>query len=273
MPPLFIIFVNQKIAQRMKKTILFIFSFISFSTNFYAQDTIKKDSLLIEAKKLQTDANSQNESVTNTDAQQKAHILSPEEIKQRAEFVKMLQFKAPDIYVGPPTQNKDWGEKLPHTNDYTYGDYEDLGNNVYLGMGSAQRSYISIGAMRMANANLNYQPSEWIGFSVGMYGAKYNAYGFHYNDFGVDAAIRVKLHDRIYLRGHGRYSVNMHEQRFIGPANMNMFPQTYYGGGVEFKINDNFGIEGGMMREFNPMKRKWENRPYLMPIFYRSGRR
>lgn len=257
----------------MRKKILVIICFISFSANFYAQETIKKDSLSIEAKQLQPDSKSQNESNAAIETQQSNYILTPEEIERRAQFVKLLQFKIPPEYVGPSTRNKDWGEKLPHTNDYMYGDYESLGNNFYLGMGSAQRTYISVGAMRVANANLQYQPSEWVGFTVGMYGAKYNAYGTHYNDFGVDAAIRIKLNDNIYLRGHGRYSNNMHRNQFVGPANMNMFPQTYYGGGMEFKINDNFGIEAGFIREFNPMKRKWDNIPYIMPIFYKNGRR
>ena len=45
--------------------------------------------------------------------------------------------------------------------------------------------------------------------------------------------------------------------------------QNSYGGTLEFKISDSFGIEAGAEREFNPMTRKWETHPIIMPVFYK----
>ena len=53
------------------------------------------------------------------------------------------------------------------------------------------------------------------------------------------------------------------------PASQLFMNQNSYGGTLEFKISDSFGIEAGAEREFNPMTRKWEPHPIIMPVFYK----
>jgi hypothetical protein len=47
-----------------------------------------------------------------------------------------------------------------------------------------------------------------------------------------------------------------------------MYPQTSYGGSVEFKVTDSWGVMTGMEREFDPFRGKWVNRPFIFPVFY-----
>lgn len=258
----------------MKRFLVIAICSILLLTSGYAQTEVSKDSVsIIQAVKL-PESNLLNEAKPDVEHLSETRALSAEELQRRVDFVKRLQFDTPPLYVGPATENKTLGEKLPYNNDYSFYDYESLGNDFVLGGGSLYRSYPTIGAMQMVRADLGYRVADWLDVSGGVYGAKYTAYGYFYNDAGVNASMRFKLSDRVFLRAHGSYSINSHDKnRYIGPASMGMFPQTYYGGGLEFKISDSFGVEGGVIREFNPMKRKWENVPYIMPVFYSNGRR
>lgn len=259
----------------MKRIISIIVVLVVCWMSGYAQTESKRDSIPIK-NELQLPQNTElkGQEQTMQQEQRATPTLSKEELERRAEFVRKMKLETPAFYVGPATEHPSLGEKLPFNKDYSYYDFHDLGNNVYWGGGSLYKSYPTIGALQMVRADLSYQPTDWLGISGGIYGAKYTAYGNYYNDAGVNASFRFKLSDKVYLRAHGSYSINSNDKtRYVGPASMGMFPQSYYGGGIEFKFNDNFGVEGGMMREFNPMKRKWENIPYLMPVFYSNGRR
>lgn len=55
----------------------------------------------------------------------------------------------------------------------------------------------------------------------------------------------------------------------VTPGSQLFMNQNSYGGTLEFKISDSFGIEAGAEREFNPMTRKWETHPIIMPVFYK----
>ncbi len=257
----------------MKKITLLFFILLVYSANFYAQTEIKRDSIDIKAKQLQPDANNQTETSSQNNAEHSVKTLSPEELKKRAEFARRLQFKMPEVYTSPPIEQQTLNERFPMANDFSFASFQNLNEEFYLTGSSYQNTYPSIGAIRSTSLNLHYEPSDWIGIMGGMYGAKFNAYGQHYNDTGFDLSLRVKVHDRIYLRAHGRYSINTFDRRNYGPMEMNMFPQTYFGAGAEFKISDSFGIEGGFIREFNPMRRKWSTIPYIFPVFYRNGGR
>lgn len=257
----------------MKKITLLFFILLIYSSNFYAQAEIKRDSIAMKAKQLQPNTTTQTEVSSQHDAESSVKLLSPEELKRRTEYVKLLQFKMPEIYTGPPTEQKTLNPSFPFANDFSHGAYQGLNEEFYLTSNSYQNTYPSIGAIRSTSLGLHYEPSDWIGIMGGMYGAKFNAYGQHYNDAGFDLSLRIKVHDRIYLRAHGKYSINTFDRRDYGPLQMNMFPQTYFGAGAEFKISDSFGIEGGVIREFNPMRRKWSTIPYIFPVFYRNGGR
>jgi len=183
-----------------------------------------------------------------------------------------------DLQVGPPVESNTV-TYYPFANDYTFGAARKLSDDVWLTTSSIQRTYPTIGAKRIVSASLNYQPLDWLVLSGNTYAAKYNLGESFLNNFtsgtpfksfhdvGVGGAAKFILHDRIRLNAYGQYSVYGKENQIHGPM-MNMFPQTYYGGTIELKITEKFGIEGGLIRELNPLNGKWQNRTIIAPVFY-----
>ena len=104
--------------------------------------------------------------------------------------------------------------------------------------------------------------------SGGPYASKYSTYSADFNDFGASGSMKFIVTDRVRFNAYGQYSINADRNRIGGPL-MGMYPHTYYGGTMEFKISDKFGIEAGMIRELNPFTCKWENKPIIAPVFYK----
>lgn len=214
--------------------------------------------------------------------------VSPEELKRRQIFLQSLDFLAQLPYIGPkpdPTSGESLGRILPQTYDYSFFDSYSAGDDLSLSTESYRESQLGLGSTQLVSFNLNYQVTDWLSMTSGIYGSKSDmpavANGMldraTFNSLGINTSFRLKLHEKIYLRAYGQYSIysgNL-RGRNINPMSsiMNIYPGTYYGGGVEYKINKNFGVEGGMMRELNPFTGKWQNRPYIMPVIYSVGGR
>ncbi|NDV79054.1 hypothetical protein [Dysgonomonas sp. 511] len=171
-----------------------------------------------------------------------------------------------DVYLGPPLESNTF-TRNPFANDYSFYSGMVFSDNAWLSTHSRQNTYPTMGAVRSIGAQFNYRPASWLAVSAGPYGAKYNFAGQHFNDYGVSGAVKFIAHDRIRFNVYGQYSVDGKKNGLYGPM-MNMYPQTYYGGTIEVKITNWFGIEGGVVRELNPINGKWENRTVIAPVFY-----
>lgn len=193
-----------------------------------------------------------------------ASLYKPLQKADKQEFE--LSLPPLNIYTGPPLENNTFTQ-YPFANDYSFYSGISISDKAWISTSSIQRGYPTMGAVRSIGAQLNYQPADWIIMSGGPYGAKYNMYGSNFTDVGVSGAVKFIVHDRIRLNAYGQYSRNDTSRGLRGPV-VNMYPQTYYGGSVEFKITEKFGIESGVIRELNPMNGKWENRPFIAPVFY-----
>lgn len=171
-----------------------------------------------------------------------------------------------DVYLGPPLESDNF-TRYPFANDYSYYSGMYVTDGAWLTSSSIQNAYPTIGAVRTVNMRFNYQPVDWLAVSAGPYGSKYALYGANYNDVGVGGSMKFIISDRVRINGYGQYSVRGKHNGVEGPM-MGMYPQTYYGGTIELKITEKFGIEGGVIRELNPFNGKWVNRPYFAPVFY-----
>ena len=193
---------------------------------------------------------------------------------------KAVDMKLPtlDVYMGPPLQSNTF-TRYPFANDYSFYSGYIINDNTWISTSSVQSTYPTLGAARTVRMHMNYQPLDWMLISGGAYASKYNIERPYegmlsptftqraLNDAGASGAIKFILHDRIRLNAYGQYSINRKENGVQGPM-MGMFPQTYYGGTIEIKVSQKFGIEGGIIRELNPFNGKWVNRPYIAPVFY-----
>lgn len=192
--------------------------------------------------------------------------LSIENTPIKLDIPPTLEYQGPPLTLSPIIYN-------PFINDYSHSWGQRLDDNLWISTNSSHNTLPSIGENRTINFNFNYQPTNWLIMSGGAYGSKYNhIYGGsamrrNFNDIGFNSNMKFILHDRIRLNAFGQYSVNGERNNVGGPM-MHMYPHTYYGGSIEVKITDKFGIEGGVIRELNPWNGKWENRPFIAPVFY-----
>lgn len=274
----------------MIKKILFVFySLLLFTISISAQIEDRRDSISISTEHPLNSFKDMKYSDSLKVESERHHIseVSVEEQKRRDFFIRSLLFILPTPYIGPspnPTIEEQKNSRiLSNSDDYAFYDTNQLEDNLYLQTSSLKTTYLGIGGITSIDANLTYRPTDWLTISGGVYSAKYlmpnsgmgpSGVPFsHFNDFGFSASMRFKLHDYIYLRAHGLYSINSSDnKRNFTPATAGMFPQTYFGAGLEFRATDKFGIEGGMVRELNPFNGKWSNRPYIMPVFHLLGR-
>jgi len=118
-------------------------------------------------------------------------------------------------------------------------------------------------------ANYNWRIGEFMVITGGLYASKYNIYNNFRNDTGVNGKIRFNLSDRISMNLFGQYSVNGINNAII-PLMSPLYPQSFYGGSFEFKVNDKWGLLVGAEQEFDIMTRKWITKPFVMPLFYRK---
>lgn len=187
--------------------------------------------------------------------------------------INSLRLNIPPLneYTGPPL-TPSLLTRDPFVNDYSFYSGHSISDNAWWSSSSVQKTYPGLGAIRTVNFTVSYQPASWLVVSGGAYGSKYNHnLGLDgkrmFNDIGAYGSLKFILHDRIRLNAYGQYSAYGDKNGIRGPM-MNMYPQTYYGGSIELKITEKFGVEGGVIRELNPLNGKWENRTFVAPVFY-----
>lgn len=47
-----------------------------------------------------------------------------------------------------------------------------------------------------------------------------------------------------------------------------LYMQNHFGGTVDYMFNGKFGITGGAIHEFNPVKGRWETNPVFGPVIH-----
>ena len=130
-----------------------------------------------------------------------------------------------------------------------------------------QSNYVGLGGMTLFGANYNWKLGEFMIVSSGLYASKYNIYNNFRSDAGVNGNIKFVLSDRISMNLFGQYSAKGINNAVI-PLVSALYPQSYYGGSFEFKVNDKWGLMVGADREFDVFSRKWITKPFVMPLFY-----
>ncbi|MCD8030291.1 MAG: hypothetical protein LUF85_05575 [Bacteroides sp.] len=174
-------------------------------------------------------------------------------------------------WVTPPpgmTQN-------PFAWDYSQADRFRLNSVSSIQTYTFHQTYPTMGNHIQAGASYIYSPDGNWAFAGGLYAAKYSmpsAMQRVYNDMGVNASVSYRINERFTIKGFGQYSLNGQSNAQRGLMTP-MYPQNYYGGTIEFRINETWGVEAGMQREFDPIKMKWVNTPIINPVYYGKKKR
>ncbi len=190
-------------------------------------------------------------------------------INQQGEYELMMPSSREFLY---PPQHEEFATSYPFIYDYGLYTYRELSRKLYITSASEQKTYPTMGTVRMINGSLNYDLTNWLTISGGTYMSKYSMHGNLYRDIGANGAMRFYIGDRVRINTFGQYSV-YGKSNGVGHYESGMFPQTHYGGSLEYKVNDKFGVEAGVVRELDPFSGKWKNRPYAAPVFYYGKKR
>jgi hypothetical protein len=140
-------------------------------------------------------------------------------------------------------------------------------HNGALGLTGSSQLYPSMGFSSSLSLGYAWAPTD----GITLYGNAFVTDNMHhlsrFRDFGVSGRVRMQVvEDRVWLNGYGTYSLRSGVAAQQLPPGL--YPTTSFGGTVEVKITDSFGIEGGVMREYDPFTRSWRTTPYASPVFY-----
>ena len=131
-----------------------------------------------------------------------------------------------------------------------------------------QHNFIGLGGLNLVQGQYNFDIGDFGIFSPGIYAAKFNIYNDFFNDSGLNGILTIALTDRLNLNLFGQYSITSSKVA-ISPFISPLYPHSNFGGSLEFKVNDNWGLMMGAENEYDVFLRKWVTRPFVMPVFYK----
>lgn len=98
-------------------------------------------------------------------------------------------------------------------------------------------------------------------------------YGFYrgvVNQYGIGGAITYHASDRVSVTLFGNYYTRLNN-RLMTPGMLGYAPFSSFGGVVDVRISDGFGLTTGVSAGYVPYNNRWEMRPVIMPYFSMKG--
>ena len=132
------------------------------------------------------------------------------------------------------------------------------GYNVYPGMGN----------MATGSVSLLLPMGDRMTMTAGLTGNKYHLDRDAWNSFGVFGNVSYRLTDRLSLNAFGQYYGN---QQFHSMASMALMAGTSYGGTLGVRVSDDFSLNVGARRLYDPYTGRWQTLPVVQPTFNLFG--
>lgn len=129
-------------------------------------------------------------------------------------------------------------------------------------------NYYGLGGINQINGNYNLKIGNFGVMTAGVYAAKYNVYNHFNNDGGFNGNLKIAITDHIRMNIFGQYALNPLKNG-IPPLMSTLYPSNNYGGSLEFKVNEKWGLMVGAENEFDVISRKWVMKPFVIPLFYK----
>jgi len=162
----------------------------------------------------------------------------------------------------PRPQEMEPSHTNPFNGNYASGGYIMLDKNSYLSGSYSYQAFPLIGSIRESTLFYNRNFGSHFSFTGGVYGAKMMMPNV-FNDFGFKGSLEWKVNDWLSFRGFGTYSIN---KPYYSLAMSPYMETTNYGGTMRIMFNKHIGVEGGVVREFNPFTGRWKTYPVVYPI-------
>ena len=156
----------------------------------------------------------------------------------------------------------------PYSRDWSSsGVITRVGGGFLSGAGS-HMTYPGMGDMASASVAMTMPMGERLQVTAGITGSKYHFDHNAWNDYGVFGNASFRINDRLSLNAFGQYYVN---QRFHSVAAMPFLGSSSYGGTLGWKASDNFSLDVGARRIYDPYTGRWRTLPVVQPTFNLLG--
>ena len=142
-----------------------------------------------------------------------------------------------------------------------------LGAGYLTGSGS-HTTYLGMGNMASASVAYTMPLGDRFQFTAGVTGSKYHFDRSAWNDYGVFGNASFRLNDHFSLNAFGQYYVN---QRFHSVAAMPFLGSSSYGGTLGWRASDNFSLDVGARRIYDPYTGRWRTLPVVQPTINLFG--
>ena len=156
----------------------------------------------------------------------------------------------------------------PYSRDWSSGGViTRVGRGYLMGAGS-HTTYPGMGNTASASVAFTMPMGDRFQITTGVSGSKYHFDRAAWNDYGVFGNASFRLNDRLSLNAFGQYYIN---QQFHSVAAMPFLGSSSYGGTLGWKASDNFSLDVGARRIYDPYTRQWRTLPVVQPTFNLFG--
>ena len=186
-------------------------------------------------------------------------------ISSQADSLAIYQQDWKTNLTSPPrfTYNTD-----PYSRDWSSGGViTRLGGGYLTGAGS-HITYPGMGNTASANIAFTMPMGDRMQVTAGVTGSKYHFDNAAWNDYGVFGNASFRLNDRLSLNAFGQYYVN---QQFHSVAAMPFLGSSSYGGTLGWRASDNFSLDMGARRIYDPYTGQWRTLPVVQPTINLFG--
>lgn len=156
----------------------------------------------------------------------------------------------------------------PYGRDWEAGGVITRLGSGYLTGGGSHRTYLGMGDMASASVAFTMPMGERFQVTAGMTGSKYHFDRDAWNDYGVFGNASFRLSDRFSLNAFGQYYANQH---FHSVAAMPFLGSSSFGGTLGWKATDDFSLDVGARRIYDPYTGRWRTLPVVQPTINLFG--
>ena len=172
------------------------------------------------------------------------------------------------LHMGQPDLPQFRFDTNPYSRDWSSGGViARLGSGDLTGAGS-HTTYLGMGNTTSASVAFTMPMGNRMQVTAGLTGSKYHYDRAAWNDYGVFGNASFRLNDRLSLNAFGQYYVN---QQFHSVAAMPFLSSSSYGGTLGWKASDNFSLDVGARRIYDPYTGQWRTLPVVQPTINLFG--
>ena len=156
----------------------------------------------------------------------------------------------------------------PYSRDWSTGGVITRVGNGYLTGASSHTTYLGMGNTTSASVAYTLPIGNRFQLTAGLTGNKYHFDRNAWNDYGAFGNASFRLNDHLSLNAFGQYYAN---QQFHSVAAMPFLGSSSYGGTLGWRASDNFSLDVGARRIYDPYTGRWRTLPVVQPSFNLFG--